>query len=85
MYLFLGHDAVVTERDVVGVFDLDIASVQKATRDFLSRSTANGEVININSPYEIPKTMVVCERCGTKRLYISGSAAATLAKRLETE
>ena len=83
MVLFLGHDAVVTGRDIVGIFDLDITTVQKSTRDFLKRAETEGEVKNVNSLLEIPKTMILCEKKGKRELYISASAAATLSKRLQ--
>ncbi len=83
MVLFLGHDAVVTDRDIIGIFDLDITTVQKSTRDFLKHAETEGEVKNVSTLLEIPKTMILCERKGKRELYISASAAATLAKRLQ--
>ena len=36
MYLHLGDEVMAKNRQIIGVFDLDTATVTKATRDFLS-------------------------------------------------
>ena len=42
MYLHLGQDTIVNERDIVGVFDLDNSTVSRHTRDFLSKAQKEG-------------------------------------------
>lgn len=39
LYLHLGQDVVVRNRDIVGIFDLEKASLSKWTRAFLSSAT----------------------------------------------
>ena len=46
MYLHLGQDTIVNERDIVGVFDLDNSTVSRHTRDFLSKAQKEGRVVN---------------------------------------
>ena len=58
MYLHLGQDTVVRMRDVIGIFDLDTATISRATRNYLARATREGEVINVT--YDLPKSFVVC-------------------------
>lgn len=83
MYIHLGQDTVLNTADVVGIFDLDNATVSKRTRDFLARCEKNGEVINVS--YELPKSFVVCVPPGKKsrNIYISQISSTTLAKRSE--
>ena len=38
MYLHLGQDIIVNERDIVGVFDLDNSTISRHTREFLSKA-----------------------------------------------
>ena len=45
MYLHLGQDTIVNERDIVGVFDLDNSTVSRHTRDFLSKAQKEGRVV----------------------------------------
>lgn len=80
MYIHLGHLTLEIEKDIIGIFDMDITTVQKSTRDFLRKCEESREVVCV-SP-ELPKTFVVCEKKGVKKTYISPIAAATLEKRL---
>lgn len=81
MYIHLGQDTVVKTEDVIGIFDLDTATISKSTRDYLARSEKAGEVINITE--ELPKTFVVVKKAGQtdKKIYISQISSATLLKR----
>lgn len=38
MYLHLGNDIVVNEKDIIGVFDIENTSVSKHTKEFLAQS-----------------------------------------------
>ena len=38
MYLHLGQSTLVKTKDIIGIFDLDTATVAKPTRDFLSKA-----------------------------------------------
>ena len=82
MYLHLGKGRTVDEREIIGIFDLDITSQSHITRKYLAQAEKAGQVINASE--DIPKSFVVC--CdGKKRvLYLSQMAAATLLRRAET-
>jgi len=79
MYLHLGQNTIVPERDVVGIFDLDNTTSSKITRDYLNQAEKHGEVINITD--DIPKSFVVCEDDGEVKIYLSQLASKTLANR----
>ncbi|MBR2521385.1 MAG: DUF370 domain-containing protein [Oscillospiraceae bacterium] len=79
MYLHLGQSEVVPARTIVGIFDLDITSQSKITRTFLTESEKNKLVINVSD--ELPKSFVVCDDCGRKKVYISQLSSSTLQKR----
>lgn len=81
MYIHLGQDTVVKTEDVVGIFDLETATISKYTRDYLAKAEKQGEVINITR--ELPKSFIVCNdhKTGGKRVYISQISSATLLKR----
>ncbi len=57
LYLHLGQDVVVRNRDIVGIFDLEKASLSKWTRAFLSSATKEGRVVTVS--YEMPKSFIV--------------------------
>lgn len=81
MYLHLGQDTVVHTRQIVGVFDLENATVASVTREYISRAQKAGQVVNVSM--EIPKSFVVCQDPDTGRttIYISQISAQTLLKR----
>ena len=81
MYLHLGQNVIISTRDIVGIFDLDNTTSAADTRDFLRLAEKNGKVINVSE--ELPKSFVVWQRDGEKRVYISQMSSSTLLKRSE--
>ena len=80
MYLHLGQETVVRLREVVGIFDMENATISKYTRQFLADAEKGGRVCNVTM--ELPKSFVVCvDRDGTETVYISQISSATLLKR----
>ena len=82
MYLNLGGGTVVDEKNVVGIFDLDITSQSYITRKYLSDAEKRGEIIN--TAEDIPKTYVICEEKGKKTVFLCQPATGTLLKRAES-
>ncbi len=82
MYLHLGQNIVVPFSSVVGVFDLDNTTGSAITRDLLSRAEREGRVESVTQ--ELPKSFVVCEDRGERRIYLSQLSTATLLKRSES-
>lgn len=84
MYLHLGQSTVIRDRDIIGIFDLDITSQSYRTRAFLNRAEKAGQVSYTNMN-EIPKSFVVCadRRRGDHKVYVSTLNSHTLARRAE--
>lgn len=79
MYLHLGCDVIVNEKDVIGVFDIENTSVSKITKQFLSNAEKTSDIINVS--LEMPKSYIICEKNKKKTIYISQISPATLRKR----
>ena len=80
MYLHLGQDVVVRTEEIIGIFDMDNATVSRASKRYLAMAEKAGRVVNITG--ELPKTFVVCgDREGKITVYISQISSATLRKR----
>ena len=79
MYLHLGQDTVVRTDTVLGVFDLDNASVSPRTREFLNRAQREGRVVNVSM--ELPRAFVVCAEPHGVTVYLSQISPATLLRR----
>lgn len=79
MYVHLGGDTVVLQKDIVAIFDLELTSISKITREFLHVAEEEGFVVNVSE--DLPKSYIVTEHDNESRVYISPISAATLLKR----
>ncbi len=77
MYIYLGGNTVISSNEILGIFDMDTSTVNKAPRDYLSNSEKNKKVIYVN--YELPKSFIVCK----DKIYICPLNTSTLLKRVE--
>lgn len=75
MFLHLGEDTVITDKDIIGIFDMDTSTVNKATRDYLTKAERDKRVVYVN--YDLPKSFVVT----SDKIYISPINTNTLNKR----
>lgn len=84
MYLHLGNGVLVDEKDLIGIFDLEITSQSYRTRQYLNQAEKNGHVSYVDIQ-EIPKSFLVCAPKGEgQTIYISPLASQTLQKRAES-
>lgn len=79
MYLHLGGDTVIAMKDIIAIFDLDLTTTSKITREFLHVAEEEGFVINVSE--DLPKSYILTENNNESRVYISPISAATLLKR----
>jgi hypothetical protein len=73
MYVHIGGDNVVRRKSIIGIFDLDQASQNKDTVDFLRRAEKEGRLINVTD--ELPKAFIITD--GGK-VYLTQLGAKTL-------
>ena len=81
MYLQIGTEKFISTGDIIGIFDLDNTTVNKATRDYLNAAQQENLVETVS--YDLPKSFIVTEEKGERRVYISSLNTATVYKRLE--
>ncbi len=79
MYLHLGQEVLIRKSDIIGIFDLDKATVSKRSRMFLAAKEREGKVVYVTT--DLPKSFIVCESGGESVVYISQISAQTLLKR----
>ncbi len=69
----------VRTRDILGVFDLDNTTVQKATREYLAAAEQRGGVVTVS--YDLPRSFVVTAQADGRTVYLSPVSAGTLKAR----
>lgn len=79
MYVHLGGDTVVLQKDIIAIFDLELTSISKITREFLHIAEEEGFVVNVSE--DLPKSYILTESDNESKVYISPISAATLLKR----
>ncbi len=57
MYLHIGNGEIVEKNDIIGIFDMDTATISKQTKVFLSAAEKRKEIIYAG--YDIPKSFIV--------------------------
>jgi hypothetical protein len=80
MYLSIGNDMAVRDRNIIGIFDLDNTSTSKRTREFLEKNEKEGQVVPCD---DLPKSFVVTVEYGMDRIYLTSLSASTLERRLK--
>ena len=80
MYLHLGGEVVISQKDIIAIFDLDITTTSKITREFLHVAEEEGFVVNVASE-DLPKSYILAEINKESRVFISPISSATLLKR----
>ena len=83
MYLNIGNDMSVRESSVVGIFDMDNATLSSITRKFLSGKQKR--LMIETAAVEIPKSFVLFEENGLYKICFSPLSSSSLRGRLESE
>ena len=79
IYLNLGGGHVVRPDSVVAVCDMDNTTCSRATRELLAAAERAGEVIN--AAEDLPRSFVLCEEGGRRRVWLSSLSTAALSRR----
>ena len=73
MYLHIGSSHTLRRREIVGIFDLDTASVSAVTKEFLKK--AENEKRTVTATEDLPKSFLVTE---DGKVYFSQISSGTL-------
>lgn len=82
MYLHVGNNKNIREKNIVGIFDADSATISLVTRKFLSDADKRGAVEAANE--ELPKSFILYrEESGDYRICFSQISSSALLGRTE--
>ncbi len=80
MYLNIGNDMAVRDRNIIGIFDMDNTSTSRRTREFLDKAESEGQVVPSD---DLPKSFILTTEYGFHRVYLTTLSSSTLERRLK--
>ena len=83
MYLHVGNNKNIRESRIIGIFDMDNATVSSVTRKFLSGAQKKGLVESAG--YEIPKSFILYSDGDSAKVCFSQLASSSLIGRQSTK
>ena len=85
MYLHIGNGESIKKKEVVGIFDLDTATVSRETKRFISKKEKEGKVEYTD--FDLPRSFVVCSQKNRKneKIKLSRISSSGLLQRIEGE
>ena len=83
MYLHIGNGKSIRKRDIIGIFDLDTATVSRITKKFINTNQQMGRVEYNDS--DLPRSFVLASEGEEYRVRLSRISTSGLKARAEGE
>ena len=83
MFLHIGNGKSLRKKNIIGIFDLDTATVTKAGKDFINKSEKKGLVEY--DDYDLPRSFVLVDDEKGHKVYLSRISSRGLKVRLDDE
>jgi hypothetical protein len=80
MFLHVGNNKNIRIRDVIGIFDMDNATLSSVTRKFLSNTQK--KLMVETAAVEIPKSFILFEENGLYKICFSPLSSSSLRGRM---
>ena len=80
MYIHLGRDYVLNDRDIIGIFNLETTPVSPRGREFLNYAQKNGAVVSLSD--DLPQCYVLAD-APVDTVYLSELSSAAMRRRAQ--
>jgi len=80
--MHIAKNETVPDREVVGIFDIETATLSSDSRGFLKTMQDSFRAVNLCT--DLPSSFVITAGAFTDRVYISSLSAKTLYRRVES-
>ena len=81
MFLHIGNKKSVLKKNVIGIFDLDSATVSKTGKDFINRKEKEG--LLEYDDFDLPRSFVLVEKKNKIKVKLSRISSAGLKMRMD--
>ncbi|MCL1829838.1 MAG: DUF370 domain-containing protein [Oscillospiraceae bacterium] len=75
MYLHIGNNYILNSEEIIGIFDIDISTIEKRMRDYLTVMQREGHIVD--AAEDLPQSFILTE----EKVYISGLSTGILKQR----
>lgn len=82
MYLHIGNGNSVKRKNIIGIFDLDTATVSRITKDFINKRQKEGDLTYLDS--DLPRAFLLLDEGGRTKVRLSRISTSGLKIRLES-
>lgn len=83
MYIHIGNGRSVRDKDIIGIFDLDTATVSQITKKFISKKQKSSDVEYTDD--DLPRAFLIVEQNGRYKVKLSRISTAGLKGRSDSE
>ena len=81
MYLHIGNGVSIKDEEIIGIFDLDTATISKHTKKFINKLKKEG-VVEYND-YDLPRSFVLIGEKEEYKIKLSRISSTGLKQRAE--
>ena len=83
MYLHIGNGESIKTEGIIGIFDLDTATVSKTTKKYISAKQKEGKVEYTD--FDLPRAFIICSDEKGEKIKLSRISSSGLRQRIENE
>jgi hypothetical protein len=83
MYLHIGNKKSIKSEKIIGIFDLDTATVSKITKKFISKKEKEKKVEYTD--FDLPRSFILVKDSGVDKVKLSRISTSGLRQRTESE
>ena len=83
MYLHIGNGESIKTEDIIGIFDLDTATVSKITKKYISKKEKERRVEYTD--FDLPRSFIIVKDKNGEKVKLSRISSSGLRQRIETE
>ena len=83
MYLHIGNGESIKIDDIIGIFDLDTATVSKITKKYVSKKQKEGKVEYTD--FDLPRSFIILKDKKEEKVKLSRISSSGLIQRIESD
>ena len=81
MFLHIGNGKSIKKKDIIGIFDLDTATVSKAGKNFINKMEKEGRVEY--DDFDLPRSFILANCKDGEKIYLSRISTQGLKLRIK--